>query len=128
MKVLAMAAQYTPVTLKEMDQFLRRAFRAMDPTTGVKYGEIYYDLSVEEGSSVVVRVYTSIGERGEQAAGLGADAIRIGLFSKAGRPLKAGKLPIVKRTQNWRDNLRERISDEVEDYHDKEAYWESRAR
>jgi hypothetical protein len=98
----------------------------MEPKTGEKNREVYYDLSMDDDSRVCVRVYTSIGSYGT-AADVGTDAIRVGLFSKSGRPLKSGKMPIVKRTQNWRDNLRERIEDELESYHEKDEYWESRA-
>jgi hypothetical protein len=39
---------------------------------------------------------------------------------RKGRPLKPGKAPIVKRTQGWKDNLRERVEDEIEDYDSQE--------
>lgn len=120
------AIVFTPISQEEMALFITRAFRALTPRSGFKNGEIYYDLTVEEGQPVVIRVYTSISPSG-MSASRGADAIRVGLFSTSGRPLKAGKLPIVKRTQNWRDNLRRLIEDEIEDYHDKEDYWNSRA-
>ena len=112
------AIQFTEVTLEDMDKFLRRAFRAMQPQTGTSRGEMYYDLELSE--KVVVRVYTSISAGRNQAADVGADAIRVGLYQKPNKPLRGGKWPIVKRTQNWRDNLKERIEDWIEAYHDHE--------
>ena len=62
---------------------------------------------------VAIKVFTSIRHGSEQAAGVGDDAIRVGLY-RDGRPLKSGKWPIVKRTQGWKDNLRERVEDMME--------------
>lgn len=122
-----MAATYTPVSLDEIEQFLKRAFRVLKPHMGPNVrGEATIDLNLSD--SVIVRVYTSVAYGGSSAAGVGSDAIRVGLYSaKLNRPLKSGKLLIVKRTQGWRDNLRERIEDEVADYDAREDYWESRA-
>lgn len=126
MNVNAMAAQFTQITLQEMDTYLKRAFRAMRPAPGLNRGEVYYDLSLSD--KVAIRVYTSIHRGQESAAGRGADAIRIGLVSKRlNRPLKSGKMPIVKRTGGWKTNLQARIEDEIESYHDREEYWEGRA-
>lgn len=122
----AMAAQFTAVTLEEMHKFLSRAFRAMTPTRGTERGEVFYTLSLSD--KVGVRVWTSIRPGSGTGADVGEDAIRIQLFSsRSNRPLKSGKAPIVKRTQGWRDNLQDRIEDEIESYHDKEDYWEGRA-
>jgi hypothetical protein len=121
-----MAVQFTNVTQAEMDKFLTRAFRALTPRRSTHRGEIYYDLLLS--SLVAVRVWTSIRDGASQGAGIGEDAIRIQLYSiRSQRPLKSGKAPIVKRTQNWRDNLQDRIEAEMEDYHDREGYWEGRA-
>ena len=121
------AAAFTPISIGDVEQFLHRAFRAMKPHPGPTIrGELTFDLHLSE--NVVVRIFTSVHQGSQAGADVGTDAVRIGLYSaKSGRPLKAGKLPIVKRTQNWRDNLRERIEDEIADYDDREGYWESRA-
>jgi hypothetical protein len=120
-----MAAQYTEVSLKDMEQFLRRAFRSLRPKKGEQRREIYYDLSLSPG--VAIRVWTSIGVGRGTGAGVGQDAIRIQLVNKKNqRPLMKGKAPIVKRTQNWRNNLQDRIEDYIEQYEDREDYWEGR--
>lgn len=110
-----MAAQYTEISLDEIKTFLQRAFWALKPLKqgGVR-GETVLDLTLSH--RVVIRVYTSVPERGSMGQGVGEDAIRVGLFSATGKPLQGGKLPIVKRTQGWRDNLKDRIEFFMERY------------
>lgn len=121
-----MAAQYTEVSLEDMERFLKRAFRSLQPKKGEQRREIYYDLSLSE--RVAIRVWTSIGVGRGTGADVGQDAIRIQLVIKGnGRPLMKGKSPIVKRTQNWRNSLQDRIEEYLEQYEDKEGYWEGRA-
>lgn len=115
----AMAAQFTELTLDEMESFLKRAFRVLRPKKQAIRGEIVFDLAV--GPTTVIRVWTSVPQFGTTGAGHGADAIRIQLYSMAkNRPLVPGKAPIVKRTQGWRDNLKDRIEDYMELYDSKE--------
>jgi len=121
-----MAATYTEITLPEIEKYLKRAFHSLRPTQNAARGEVYFDLNLSD--KVAIRVWTSIHKGQQSAADVGADAIRIQLVTiKKDRPLKSGKAPIVKRTQGWKDNLRERVEDEMEDYYDREEYWESRA-
>ena len=117
---------FVAITLSDVSLFLTRAFRALDPKLGpTTYGEITYEL--ELGPKTFIRVYTSVHQGRENAAGLGADAIRVGLFGGSGRrPLKAGKLPTVKRTNSWKDTLRETIEDICLEYDTNPQYWESR--
>ena len=120
-------ATFTQITLREMDSYLKRAFRALRPVATVVRGEIAYDLYLNETKTIGIRVMTSIGHGSEMAAEHGADAIRVGFFNYAGNhPLIAGKFPIVKRTQGWRDSLKDRIEDYMEMYEEKEDYWEGR--
>jgi hypothetical protein len=105
-------ATYTEVSLDEMRTFLKRAFHALEPQKeSAERGEIIINLPLSE--RVVIKVFTSIAAGRDQAAGVGADAIRVGIY-RDGRPLKSGKWPIVKRTQGWKDNLRERVEDMFE--------------
>jgi hypothetical protein len=105
-------ATYTEVSLDEMRTFLKRAFHALEPQKeSAERGEIIINLPLSE--RVVIKVFTSIAAGRDQAAGVGADAIRVGIY-RDGRPLKSGKWPIVKRTQGWKDNLRERVEDMME--------------
>ena len=107
-----MAAQYQEVSLDEMRTFLKRAFHALEPQReSAERGEIVINLPLSE--RVSIKVFTSIAAGRDQAAGVGADAIRVGLY-RDGRPLKSGKWPIVKRTQGWKENLRERVEDMME--------------
>jgi hypothetical protein len=122
-KKKAMAAQYTEVTLEDMDKFLKRSFRALRPKQGQQRGEYYYDLHL--GKFVGVRVWTSVGLHSGTGAGVGADAIRVQLISlKDNGPLEKGKAPIVKRTQGWRNSLQDKIEEFIEKYDDREDFWE----
>ena len=123
MQKTSMAAQYTEITLEEMEQFLKRGFRALRPRKGEKRGEVYYDLKV--GDHVGIRVWTSIMPRSGMGAGRGQDAIRVQLISlKDQGPLQKGKAPIVKRTQKWRNSLKDRIEEATEKYEDNVDFWE----
>lgn len=118
--VKAMSAQYTPITIEEMDTFLRRAFRALRPKKGVERGEIVYDLFLTP--VIGIRVWTSLSPHSGESAGVGSDAIRVQYFHFGrNHPLVRGKAPIVKRTQGWRENLKERIEDYMELFEQREA-------
>jgi len=118
-----MAAQFTEISLEDMERFLKRGFRSMRPKKGEVRGEVYYDLSLSP--NVAVRIWTSVKPHSGMGADVGQDAIRVQLWGvKSRRPLKKGKSPIVKRTQNWRNSLQDRIEDLIEEYEEKEDYWE----
>lgn len=120
-----MAAQYTEISLDEMETFLKRAFRALRPRQGVQRGEYYYDLKLSD--HVVIRVWTSIQRGSQSGAGVGQDAIRIQLIGvQVDRPLMKGKAPIVKRTQGWKNSLQGKVEDLLETYEEKPDYWDSR--
>jgi hypothetical protein len=111
-----------------MEQYIKRGFRALKPMKTVVRGETVFDLFLNDSKTCGIRIFTSIGSGKEMAAEEGADAIRVGFFNyKLNRPLIPGKFPIVKRTQNWRDSLKDRIEDYIELYDEKEGYWDSRA-
>jgi hypothetical protein len=117
---------FVAITMSDIALFLTRAFRALDPKPGpVRYGELTYDL--ELSPKTFIRIYTSVHQGVEDAAGKGTDAIRVGLFGGAnGRPLKSGKMPIVKRTNSWKDTLKETVEDLCLEYDSNREYWESR--
>lgn len=117
-----MAATYVDVSLEEMDQYLRRAFRVMRPKQGIFGGMYYYDLKLSD--KVGVRVFTSIQARTGMGKGRGESAFRVGLCLLGSRFLDKGKQPIAKRTQNWRDNVRNRIEDAIEKYDNEEDKYE----
>jgi hypothetical protein len=124
-EVKAMAATFTNISIEDIRKFLMGAFHALDPYEGkTSGGEITIDLPLSD--KVAVKVFTSVHEGREQAAGVGADAIRVGLY-RGNRPLKSGSWPIVKRTQGWKENLRERVEDMVEIYDSNEQIIESGA-
>jgi len=119
-----MAAQYTEITLEDMDRFMKRAFRALRPKRDDDKGEYVYTLKLSK--NVAIRVYSSIMKSGV-GAGVGADAIRIQLYgTRVRHPLVKGKSPIVKRTQGWRNSLQKQIELAMEKYDENEGYWEER--
>lgn len=118
-----MAAEYTKITIEDMDRFLKRAFRALRPKQGLDRGEYFYDLNVSD-SKIFIRIWTSIKKDGA-GAGVGLDAIRPTLVTVGGKPL-VRKQKIVKRTPNWRGNLQERIETLLEDYESKTGYWKGK--
>lgn len=119
-----MAAKFTEVTLEDMDRFLKRAYRALRPKRGDSRGEVYYDLNVSRGN-IFIRVWTSIRPYSGTGAGVGQDAIRVMLVTKGGKPLMP-KGKIVKRTQNWKNSLQDRIEELLEVYESKTEYWRGR--
>lgn len=119
-----MAARYTEVTLEDMERFLKRAYRVLRPKKGEQRGEVYYDLNLSDGK-IFVRVWTSIRPRSGTGAGVGEDAIRVTMITRNGKPLMP-KGKIVKRTQNWRNNLQSRIEELIETYESKTGYWKDR--
>lgn len=120
-----MAAQYTEVTLEDMDRFLKRAFHALHPKQGSQNREFYYDLLLSR--SVVIRVWSSVQQYSGSGAGVGEDAIRVQLMgATTKRPLQKGKAPIVKRTQGWRNSLQNKIEELIETYEESADYWDGR--
>jgi hypothetical protein len=114
-----LAATAVPVTLEEVDQVIRRAYRAIKPRTGrLDTGEIVYYLTPdEEDPTNVIRVQTSV-FRGGAAKGQGEDSFRVVLLNlKTDKPI-AGKAARVHRVEGWRDNLRKRIDDAIETFED----------
>lgn len=124
----AMAAQFTNITADDMLKFLNRAFHALHPSRPFnKNDEMVVDLALNDAKTIGIRVWTSIRSGAERASEVGTDAIRVQFYNFAkNKPMLTGKTPIVKRTQNWRDNLKDRIIDIMEQYDDREDYWESR--
>lgn len=119
-----MAAQYTEITLDDMERFLKRAYRALRPRQGKDRREIYYDLNLSD-DKIFIRVWTSIpSDRGTGAA-VGQDAIRVTMVTAGGKPL-VKKQTIVKRTQGWKGNLQDRIDTLLEDYESKTGYWKDK--
>lgn len=110
---------FVAVTYKDIETFLKRAFRALDPKPGpIVHGELTYTLKLSP--RLYVGIYTSVHKGSESAAGVGSDAIRVGpVFLAPGdlKPIRRrGSFPIVKRTESWKDTLREKIEDVILEY------------
>lgn len=126
-EVKAMAAQYTEISLEQMETFLKRGFRSLRPKQGFSHGEYHYDLMA--GPYVIIRVWTSIKKSG-MGADVGTDAIRVQILTADGKPLeKRDQTLTVKRTGGWKDNLQDRIELKIELYGEKdEDFWEWRVK
>lgn len=119
-----MATTFVEIVLDDMERFLRRAYRALQPKKGDARGEIYYDLNLSD-RKVLIRVWTSIHKGSGVGAEKGADAIRVTMITGGGKPLMP-KSKIVKRTKNWRNALQDRIEELLEIYESKAEYWKGR--
>jgi hypothetical protein len=107
-------ATYTEASLEEWDTFLKRAFHALHPKQGSSMGEVTYDLFLTP--KVGIRIRTTVPTEGAQTRKSGADIIQMIMydFSK-NRPLMPRDMILkVKRTQNWRDGVRDRIEKYME--------------
>lgn len=121
----SMAAQYTEITLEDMEKFLNRGFRSLRPRKGDFRGEVTYTLHINR--KVGIRIMTSIRERSESSARVGKDTIKAFLISLAdgkGLEKKENRQTIVKRTQNWRKSLQDRIENLMEKYEEKAEFWD----
>lgn len=119
------ASTYVSISLHDFEKFLYRGYRALSPKKYESRGEIVFDLQLSD--FVFVRVYSSLRRDSGMGAGVGGDAIRVGLVDLQGRPLMAGKMSRVYRTTNWTDNLRKLIDEMMETYEDRTEYWDGRA-
>jgi hypothetical protein len=116
-------AEYTQVSLDEMDKFLRRTFRALRPKPGVEFRNVVYDLHLSP--NVAIRVWTSIREGQEVVKDVGERPIKVQFVNlRTGRPLLEGKAAIVKRVKGWRDNLEDRVEELIEKYEENPSAWE----
>lgn len=123
MKKQSMAATFVSITKDEFDKFLKTRYRVYQPKVVDMRGEAVYDLSLTD--DIAVRIYSSISYKGVGAE-VGQDAIRVLLFgTKINRPInkKAGS-SIVKRTQGWRNSLSDRIDSFIEEYHEKQDFYD----
>jgi hypothetical protein len=109
------AAEYVQVTMEEMETFLKRAFYALHPKKTVVMGNYVFDLGLSPTTGV--RVWSSIPAGSGVVKDVGETPIKVQLYSfRKGKQLKPGKAPMVKRVKGWRDNLKDRIEDCMEDY------------
>lgn len=117
-------ATYAEITLEEMDRFIMRGWRALRPKQLKERGTHVYDIFLSK--FVKIRVWTTIPVDRDTVRDVGETTIKIQLLSvPTGRPLLRGKSPIVKRVQGWRNNLQDRIEDFIEQYEDREGYFEA---
>ncbi len=120
-------ATFVGFTYEEFNKYMGRAFRALRPKPVDRGGEISYVLTITDRFVVIVQ--SSIHKGYDTAAQSGTDPIRVGwgYLDQGGkfRPLVA-KFEIVKRTENWRDNLEDRVNDFVSEYYAHKIQYDAR--
>lgn len=109
-----MPAIYTPITLQEMRATLTEANLWKESTTRPGgAGEYVYERELVTVPGVVIKVFSSISDAAGGSRDAGLDAIRICAIQKMPNGGTRGlvKSVSVKRTQNWRTTLLERIKE-----------------
>jgi hypothetical protein len=121
-----MVATYTLINKKEFHDFIKKIYRGYKIKEIHIYGEYVYDIFLDD--NVAVRVYSSI-QGHDVSARVGDDAIRCVLFgTKINKPInKKSAGTIVKRTQNWKHALLDRIYAFIEEYHDHKDFYDDLA-
>ena len=108
-----MAAEYTEISLAEMNDFMRFngfALVGVDKTTHeALWGhEHQYDYTHAD-TGLTVRMFSTIDKRDGAGRRSGGDAIRLILLRPDGKPMRGSKFTRVHRVKNWRKNLLARI-------------------
>ena len=109
-----MVRHYYPITLEEMDTFLRH--RGFTPITLPNVKETVYSHVIDK--NVCIRVYTGI-VNGESRS-CGDDAIRVSIVKRlyTGKIIGiAGMVGKVYRLENWRQSLLIRIDNTIDLYY-----------
>lgn len=110
-------ADYTDITLEEMDAFLVDAndFRRIEPEEVGHYcKEAVYEREYDD-TGCRIRIYSSIDIRNSAGRKKGADAIRVVLVDPEGYPWHKG-FKRVHRVENWRLNLLRRFEPVIDEY------------
>ena len=112
-----MSAHYTPITLCEMSELLKKE-KGWNLNRPSVTEECFYDYTVKAIAAkdmvIFIRVYSSI-PGNEVSRDVGADAIRVCILAQLkDRQVGIRGFSRVYRTQGWRDNLRERVLEALE--------------
>jgi hypothetical protein len=118
-----MAAEYTLITLDQMNSFMNSNFHSLNPVQNTKNGEVVFTLNLDK--DVVVNVWSSIHR--DKSAKSGSDSIKLTMNSKINdRPLLE-KQTSVKRTQGWKKSIMSRVQDITLAYFENPEYFQQRA-
>jgi len=113
-----MSAQYTEISLEEMDEFMQSegfVKVAHNPLNGF---EVQYDLMHENG--LRIRLFSTIDVRSDAGRGKGSDAMRLILIAPDDSIIRGAKFTRIHRVKNWRKNLMARYN-QILDAMDSEA-------
>ena len=99
---------FTTITFAEMSDLLKAE---KGWTISEQYAHEYvFEYAVPFWPGVVVKVFTSVNRHNNNSRGYAGDAIRVvAVDTVQNRGIR--KMPHVKRTQNWRQNLKDRVVD-----------------
>lgn len=106
-------AEYTNITLEEMQDFLRQQGFKLLPAKKLAntLEKVFAKRIDQKGFQLTLRIYTGITSSGN-SRDVGKDAIRVNLFYRTNDGKKIAKLlgaKRVHRVKNWRMNLQKRI-------------------
>ena len=103
-----MSAQYTEISLEEMDEFMQSegfVKVAHNPLNGF---EVQYDLMHKNG--LRIRLFSTIDVRSDAGRGKGSDAMRLILIAPDESIIRGAKFTRIHRVKNWRKNLMARYN------------------
>jgi hypothetical protein len=105
-----MSATYCKITIEEMRELLRMEKGWTETVSG---DEKVFAYQLKSPQDVVIKVYSGIRASTNEAKANGQDALRV---SAVNTRLHLGwiKAKRCNRTQNWRDNLKERVLKVIE--------------
>tara|TARA_R110000822_G_scaffold197781_4_gene335833 strand:- start:15637 stop:16152 length:516 start_codon:yes stop_codon:yes gene_type:complete len=113
-----MSAQYTEISLEEMDEFMQSegfVKVAHNPLNGF---EVQYDLMHKNG--LRIRLFSTIDVRSDAGRRKGSDAMRLILIAPDDSIIRGAKFTRIHRVKNWRKNLMARYN-QILDAMDSEA-------
>lgn len=116
-------ATYTKLSLDDLDLFLKRTFRALQPVRKEGSSDYFYDLYLSH--SVKIQVWSSIYKGDTEVKSTENHPMKIIFMGRRGRISPKEPEIIVKRVEGWKGNLRSRIEELVELYHVDPEGWDA---
>ena len=116
-----MASSYVEITFEEMHQRLRRD-KGWEQLVDYS-GEYVFGWRIPSKPELLIKVYTSIKKKDAVGRGVGQDAIRVVCVAyKGDKTQPVVKTKRVNRTTNWRDNLRDRVTETMNEAKERYAW------
>lgn len=116
------ASTYTPFTLLELDQFIKRTFRGLRPVRREGSSDYFYDLYLSP--SMKVQIWTSIYKGEDSVKDKTRPPMKVIFMGRRQGRLNPEDIRVL-RVEKWRDNLRKRVEEFMELYHNDPDGWDS---